>query len=77
MISTISKRAGRRYPAFGAMLRALWLPSVGTTVAPPTVGATPGERSAFIPADDRSARVLTEVRSAFIPADDRTAQVRP
>lgn len=76
MISTISKLGGRRYRAFGAMLRAMWLPSVGTTAAPPVIGATPDARSAFITADDRSARVLGDVRSAFIPADDRIARVR-
>ena len=51
-----------------------YFPKIGGIII--VVGATPAERSAFITADDRSARVLTEVRSAFIPADDRTARVR-
>lgn len=76
MISTISKRGGRRYPSLGSLLRAMWLPSVGTTAAPPVIGATPDNRIAYVGSEVRAARVLLDDRSAFIPADDRAARVR-
>jgi hypothetical protein len=76
MISTISKRAGRRYPSYGAMLRAMWLPSVGTTAAPPVIGATPDARRGTVPVDVRALFVVADDRTADIPPENRRAKVR-
>lgn len=76
MIATISKQGGRRYPQMrGSLQRALWLPSVGTTVAPPVIGLVPEDRRAYVAADVRAARVLIDDRTAFVPADDRRARI--
>lgn len=51
-----------------------YFPKLGGIII--VIGATPADRTAFIVADDRSARVPLDNRSAFIPADDRIARVR-
>lgn len=76
MIATISKQGGRRYPQMrGALQRALWLPSVGTTVAPPVIGATTADRTTAIAFESRRTIIAAESRATVIPPEVRRLTV--
>ena len=77
MIVTLSKQGGRRYPQMrGSMVPALWLPSVGTTAAPPVIGAVTGDRTTVIPYESRATLVLAESRTTVVPVEIRRVNVR-
>jgi hypothetical protein len=76
MIATLSKRGGRRYPSLGGAFRPLWMPSLGTTVAPPVVGAVTNDRTTGIPFESRRTLVPDESRTAVVPSEPRRVNVR-
>lgn len=77
MISSLGKQGGRRYPQMRSSTpRALWLPSLGTTVAPPVVGAVTADRTTGIPFESRRTLVPADSRTTAIPSEPRRVNVR-